>query len=354
HLYEMLEGQVAILSAGHLSAKESLDVLDSLKKSKMFRPDQYSYMLYPDRALPRFPEKNNIPAKKVEESALLSELVEKKNFSIIKVDKKGNYHFNSDFRNAEILEQALDNIKDGGYDSFTGQEKEKILEIYEEMFDHQSFTGRSGTFFGYEGLGSIYWHMVSKLLLATQECYFRAVDEGAGQSIVSQIKDHYYEIKAGIGLYKSPELYGAFPTDAYSHTPSNEGVKQPGLTGQVKEDFISRLGEMGIRILNGEIYFDTSLLNHEEILTGQKEFEYYSIKGEKQKIIVDNNQLALTFCQVPIIYTASKEDTIIVTFKNNQQIKLSGKTLKKDISKQVFMRTGDVEKIDVWVQDLKK
>ncbi|MGM0409026.1 MAG: hypothetical protein ACQERU_13680, partial [Bacteroidota bacterium] len=146
--------------------------------------------------------------------------------------------------------------------------------------------------------------------------------------------------------------YGAFPTDAYSHTPSNAGVKQPGLTGQVKEDFISRLGEMGIRILNGEIYFDTSLLNHEEILTGQKEFEYYSIKGEKQKIIVDNNQLALTFCQVPIIYRASKENQIIVSFKDNRQITLTGKILDKDISKQVFMRTGDVVKIDVLVQNL--
>ena len=35
--------------------------------------------------------------------------------------------------------------------------------------DHTRFTGRSGTFYGYEGLGCIYWHMVSKLLLATQE-----------------------------------------------------------------------------------------------------------------------------------------------------------------------------------------
>ena len=35
--------------------------------------------------------------------------------------------------------------------------------LYEEVFDHQSFTGRSGTFYKYEGLGCIYWHMVSKL-----------------------------------------------------------------------------------------------------------------------------------------------------------------------------------------------
>ena len=35
----------------------------------------------------------------------------------------------------------------------------------------QSFTGRSGAFYKYEGLGSIYWHMVSKLLVAVQETW---------------------------------------------------------------------------------------------------------------------------------------------------------------------------------------
>ena len=125
-------------------------------------------------------------------------------------------------------------------------------------------------FYGYEGLGSIYWHMVSKLLLAAQECYFNGIKENADIETLGKIKDHYYEIKAGIGLYKSPELYGAFPTDAYSHTPANAGVKQPGLTGQVKEDVISRFGELGIQIKDGKITFNTSLLNSNEILTQQE------------------------------------------------------------------------------------
>ena len=28
-----------------------------------------------------------------------------------------------------------------------------ILDIYEDVFNHKAFTGRSGTFYGYEGLG---------------------------------------------------------------------------------------------------------------------------------------------------------------------------------------------------------
>lgn len=351
HLYEMLEGQVAVLSSGCLSTKENLQVLDALKNSKMFREDQYSYMLYPDRELPKFIEKNIIPAKKVKESKLLTTLLDDENPLIVKVDKTGKYYFNSEFRNADVLEQALDKL-DKKYSSLLEEEKDQILSIYEEIFDHQSFTGRSGTFYGYEGLGSIYWHMVSKLLLATQECYFKAVDEGADENILVRLKEHYYEIKAGIGLYKSPDLYGAFPTDAYSHTPGKAGVKQPGLTGQVKEDVISRLGELGIRIKNGEIIFDTSLLNHEEILSDQADFEFYTMDDNLRKISLEQKQLALTFCQVPIVYTDAKEDHMIITFTNHEQITIPGNTLTKEISEQIFRRSGEIKQLDVLKNNL--
>lgn len=50
-LYEMLEGQVAILSSGLLDGDESLLLLNSLRNGPLFRADQHSYILYPDRAL---------------------------------------------------------------------------------------------------------------------------------------------------------------------------------------------------------------------------------------------------------------------------------------------------------------
>ena len=52
YLPEMLEGQVAVLSSGQLNPKESLAVLDALKASALFREDQYSYILYPNKTLP--------------------------------------------------------------------------------------------------------------------------------------------------------------------------------------------------------------------------------------------------------------------------------------------------------------
>jgi len=351
YLYEMLEGQVAVLSSGLLDANESLNVLDALKNSEIFRADQYSYMLYPNRQLDLFIEKNIIESEKVKKSKLLTKLLDNNNESIIKVDALGKYHFNSKFRNADILSSELDKLDDQIYKELLSDEKEYILDIYEGVFDHKSFTGRSGTFYGYEGLGSIYWHMVSKLLLACQECYIKAVHEKADKVILGKIKEHYYEIKAGIGIYKSPELYGAFPIDAYSHTPENSGVKQPGLTGQVKEDVISRFGELGIRVLNGEIHFDTSLLNDEEILKAETTFQYYNLLGELQNLKLKADQYALTFCQVPVLITISDENKIIITSKDGQKKEMRSTYINHEISSSIFNRSGHVELVEVTIKN---
>jgi len=346
NLYEMLEGQVAVLSSGYLSATESLGVLDALKNSQLFRADQYSYILYPDRQLHRFTEKNNIPDEHVKTSPLLQKLATDKSTNIIKSDANGHFHFNGTFRNAAVLEEALDNLKDENYRPLVEQEKETMLDIYEEIFDHQSFTGRSGTFYGYEGLGSIYWHMVSKLLLATQECYFNAIKEGAGIETVSKLKQHYYEIKAGIGLYKSPGLYGAFPTDAYSHTPANSGVKQPGLTGQVKEDVISRFGELGVLVQKGKISFNPSLLNKNELLQKPENFSYIDLEGNQQSIKLSSGQIGFTFCQVPVIYTFDSKNNISIFFINGEIKHFERNETDEETSAAIFARNGEVQRIE--------
>jgi hypothetical protein len=77
HLYEMLEGQVNVLASEILTPTEVVQLLDSLKGSKLYRPDQNSYILYPDRQLPRFDVKNNIPPDQIKKSSLLQRLLTK-------------------------------------------------------------------------------------------------------------------------------------------------------------------------------------------------------------------------------------------------------------------------------------
>jgi hypothetical protein len=348
YLSEMLEGQVAVLSAGYLSPKEALAVLDGMKESALFREDQYSYILYPNKELARFDEKNVISKVAVENSKLLTKLVNDKNTQIITKDVLGKYHFNANFNNANKLKETFDELPES-YAVLVDEESEVLLEIFEKVFNHKAFTGRSGTFFGYEGLGSIYWHMVSKLLLAVQENCLLAVKNNEDEVLIGKLFDHYYEIQAGIGVHKSPELYGAFPTDPYSHTPGGKGAQQPGMTGQVKEDVLSRIGELGVFVKEGKIVFNPRLLKESEFVKTSKIFKYTAISKEEKSIQLNEGSLCFTYCQVPIIYSLSNKESIEVVFNNDSKKSFNKLSLDKETSKQMFSRTNEINHIKVSV-----
>ena len=222
-----------------------------------------------------------------------------------------------------------------------------MLDLFERIFDHESFTGRSGTFFGYEGLGSIYWHMVSKLLLAAQETYFRAVEAGASARVLKGLADCYYDIRAGIGDYKTPEVYGAFPMDPYSHTPAQGGARQPGLTGQVKEDFLCRFGELGVIVEQGRVHFRPLLLRREEFMTVPGEFAYYDVAGTKRRLPLQPGELAYTYCQVPVIYRLAPEQSLTIVRSDRAQSRSDQLSLDPTVSRDIFERTGKVARIAV-------
>ena len=345
YLYEMLEGQVAVLSAGYLDTGQTLTLLKSLRNSRLYRKDQNSYMLYPNRQLARFTEKNVIPENLIKKSSIIAQWLTQKDTDIVEIDIHGDVHFHSSFRNARVLKQALIE-KNIGNDV-----RREILDIYEAVFDHQSFTGRSGTFYKYEGLGSIYWHMVSKLLLAVQENYFKAVNSGADRVQIDELKQIYYDIRKGIGSHKSPKDYGAFPTDPYSHTPGHRGVQQPGMTGQVKEDLISRLGELGVCIEDGCIRFAPILLKKSEFLRSTQEFTYYNVSGKKNIVKLNPGSLAFTVVQVPVIYHLSDTDKVKIFYTDNNVETFPGHRLGPDVSKSIFKRSDDVLRIEVSIKN---
>ena len=350
YLDEMLEGQVAVLSSKYLSTKQSLSVLDAMKNSKLFRPDQYSYLLYPYKELKGFIERNTISAAAVSSSKLLGQLVSDKNVQIIEKDVNGDYHFNGNFKNVNDLKAALIELSGTSYEALAKSETPKILHIFEEVFNHKAFTGRSGTFYGYEGLGSIYWHMVSKLQLAVLETCNSAIESEADAVDVGNLLDHYYEINAGIGVHKSPKLYGAFPTDAYSHTPAGKGAQQPGMTGQVKEDILSRFGELGVVVSEGKLGFNPRLLRGNEFLKESNIFHYIAIPTKKDSILVSEGSLCFTYCQVPIIYTIAEEDSLTVDFSNGITKTFNSLSLDTEISEHVFNRNGEVVQLNVHIK----
>jgi len=157
----------------------------------------------------------------------------------------------------------------------------------------------------------------------------------------------YFDIRAGIGDQKPPEVYGAFPMDPYSHTPGHAGARQPGLTGQVKEDILCRMGELGVSVQKGKICFRPLLLKPQEFLATEAEFRYYDVSGAERRLRLRPHSLAFTCCQTPIIYQLTRQDSAVVVFADGSTVRSGRLCLDAAISRSVFGRTGEVTRIAV-------
>jgi hypothetical protein len=322
YLQEMLEGQVAVLSSELLTSQEVLDLTKALRNSDLYEERQNSYTLYPNKELPAFQNKNNITEAEIKG---LENYIAKSGSAVLEKDINGIYHFNNKFNNARIMQEALINSSEL---KPSAEEMDLLLALYEKTFNHQSFTGRSGTFYAYEGLGSIYWHMVSKLLLAVQENTFQAIKNG--DSCAKDLEKAYYDVRAGLSFNKTPEIYGAFPSDPYSHTPKNKGAKQPGMTGQVKEEVLTRWGELGVFIENGKAIFNPLILKKEEFF--------------------EDGTLDFTWCNTKVKYILSDKKTIEIEYASGEKVSKETMELTEEETKVLFSRTGKISNITVGVK----
>jgi hypothetical protein len=348
-LPEMLEGQVAALSSGAIAPAESLDIVEQLFASRLYRPDQRSFLLYPARELPGFLERNVVPADAAAAIPLLEELLGAGDTSLIARDHDGVLRFQGDLRNADDLAAVLDGLAgQPSWSEAVARDRAAVLELFETVFRHRSYTGRSGVMYGYEGLGCVYWHMVAKLLLAVQENGQRAEREGAPAELRDRLARCYFRVRAGIGYERSVGDYGAFPTDPYSHTPPDGGARQPGMTGQVKEEILTRFGELGVEIAGGRVRFAPTLLQPEEYLPAERSFAYLDLAGRPRALTVPAGGLAFTLCQVPVVYRRGEgEASIRVVRGDGAAREIPGQTLDQDTSRRLFLRRQDIDRIEV-------
>jgi hypothetical protein len=348
-LQPMLEGQVAALSSGFLSSRESLELLENLRKSPMYMADRKSWLLYPERELPRFRERNVCPPDILEESALARALVADGNRDILYRDASGKLRFGAGLENATQLAAALDALaREGRNPDVDTRDRRALLATYEKTFHHAAFTGRSGGMYAYEGIGSIYWHMVAKLLLAVMECRQAALLRGESQEIVQAFEEFYSQIRDGLGYRKTPEEWGAFPADPYSHTPRHAGAQQPGMTGQVKEELLTRLGEYGVQVLDGCIHILPSCLLHEEYLDSPANLSYLDVFGKQRKLVLQAGQLGFTLCQVPFLRISSEGAPRIRATMRDGSVRDYGNRLDRDLSLAIFNRAGLVQLVEIY------
>jgi hypothetical protein len=328
NLDPMLEGQVAALDSGGITPAEAVALLQALRNSDLYQAERRSYLLYPDRPCPSFLARNTLPGP--------PPLPDR---SLFVQDNLGQWHFQADLRNAADVNARLDKL---GADP---PARKAVVDLWEATFHHSQFTGRSSTFFAFEGLGSIYWHMVAKLLLAVQECHHRADNP----KIAHQLAEAYDDIRDGLGFRKTPQAYGAFPTDPYSHSPRHRGAQQPGMTGQVKEEILTRWGELGIRVENGCLSFAPRLLHRSEFFTGPHRFSYRDVRGQEQTWDLPADSLGFTYCQTPVCYRLADTARIVIERPNGSPETVPTNELDAATSASIFLRDGRVSRLTVFV-----
>lgn len=345
----MLEGQVAVLTSGVLDANEACELLDALFRSDLYRSDQHSFMLYPRVDLPRFMDRNVVSPGDIARSPLLRRAVESPDAALVSADADGTVRFCADLSSHDALAKRLRGLAASAeWTDLVKADAEGVRCAFERTFRHAQFTGRSGTMHKYEGLGSIYWHMVSKLLLATQEAVFRAKDIGAEPDLIARLRAHYRAIRDGLGFRKTPAEFGAVPHEPYSHTPWNGGAQQPGMTGQVKEGVLARFGELGVRVRHGQIQFDPVLIDPSEFLT---EPSTMRVRGRlDRRIDVPARAVGLTLCCTPIVVRLADRHRVIVRTRAGSSVESEGTTLSRQWSREVFSRSGKVEMIEAEVR----
>jgi hypothetical protein len=121
------------------------------------------------------------------------------------------------------------------------------------------------------------------------------------------------------------------------------------MTGQVKEEVLTRFAELGVTVHGGRISFRPLLLRKSEFLREPAELSTFDLDGEPLTVPLSEGTLAFTYCQVPIVFHQSDKLRVVLTKKTGRE-EISGDTLPAEASASLFARTGQIQRIDVWTK----
>ena len=131
---------------------------------------------------------------------------------------------------------------------------------------------------------------------------------------------------------KDPVEYGAIPTDCYSHTPAHAGAQQPGMTGQVKEEVLTRLGELGVRVVDGRIRLSPGLLPPDQL---------FADLGSPT-----SHTARFTLCSVPMTLNPGTIDEVAIERGDGSRERRNGLELTAQESTDIFTRSGSIARVE--------
>ena len=346
-LSEMLEGQVAALASGVLEPQDAISLVSTMFDSDLYRPDISNFILYPARQPKSFLSKNIISTARVAQNAFLVRCVETGDKTIVTRDIAGNYRFAANLASIADLDQALSSYSaDAQVADLANTCRDQTLALFEHVYEHHSYTGRSSSMHAFEGIGSVYWHMVAKLLVALQKLMSEGSDDSTGRRHNEMLAELYWRVRTGMGPKKSAASWGAIPTDPYSHSPAHAGAQQPGMTGFAKEEVLARPFELGLSVEGGLIHLNTALLRRDEFISAPGAVEFRHLDGNLELVPLPPKSLLFSYCQVPVVVTLGDQPMTTVTFADGSVLSGEGSSLDTHTSGQIFARSGSVRRVE--------
>ena len=122
------------------------------------------------------------------------------------------------------------------------------------------------------------------------------------------------------------------------------------MTGQVKEDFITRFTELGVSVHSGQIRFAPVILQRSEFLS-EPEIWRFPLGAVEQNLEIDAGSLAFSLCGIPVIYRLADNAALQVVKDNGEVENLPGNRLGKPDSRSVFGRDKRIRQIIVDVPE---
>ena len=119
------------------------------------------------------------------------------------------------------------------------------------------------------------------------------------------------------------------------------------MTGQVKEDILSRLAELGVRIDGGILHFNPVLFESRELLREPAEFVFCDFADQSRTLPLEPGSFAFTVCQTPIVYQRAERTAIVIHRGEQRIVRENSLQLTRDETLSLQARAGEITRIDV-------
>jgi hypothetical protein len=119
------------------------------------------------------------------------------------------------------------------------------------------------------------------------------------------------------------------------------------MTGQVKEEVLTRLLELGVQVAGARVAFKPSVLRRSEFLDAPATLHYFDTAGTGQEQSLQAGELGFTYCQVPVVMVMADKASITLHLNDGTTESVAGNELSAAQSEALFKKNGHYVRIDV-------